>query len=1175
MIFPVPENEHERLQALWSYDILYSLEEEEFNNIVETASLICDTPIAVISLIDENKQWIKAKKGIDIKETQRCDSICQYTILSDQLFEVSDLSKDARFAGINHTVDGSKILSYTGFPLIDPHGYALGSLCVIDHKPKKLKEKQKRLLELLAKNVVTLLLTRKQAKEAKYFAELFDSSRELLCLISHDGLIEKANPAFQHLLGWSNDELLKMNILDIVFKEDRKKSRKELEKMKRGRFTINFTNRLLTKKGEVKTIQWSITPNVYEKYSFVVGRDITIETAKNLALEISENKLRSFFENSQGLMCTHDLEGRLLSVNQAGAALLGYKKEEVLKMSLADLIPAYHHDFFRDYLTRIQQNRKDAGLMKTLHRDGSTLFWLYNNVLEKDSKGKDYVIGNAIDLTERLKLERDLKKTKEMLEQTNRVARVGGWEVDLVNDQLIWSDITKEILEIDHNYQPKRGEGFKFYYGESRKRLEKAFEKALQSGVPFSLELQLITAKKRLIWVRCNGKAEIQNGVCKRVFGTFQDITDSYNKKEELKKAKLLAEQASRAKSEFLANMSHEIRTPLNGVIGFTDLILKTSLNSIQRQYLSIVNDSALSLLAIINDILDFSKIEAGKLELNIEKVDLFDLGEQVINVIIYQAQKKELELLLDISPDLPRFVWIDDARLKQILVNLLGNAIKFTESGEIGLKVEAISSENVKPNNKLTLRFSVTDTGIGIHPDRQHKIFEAFSQEDNKITKKYGGTGLGLTISNKLLDLMGSRLNVESTLGKGSVFFFDLESPFEYGPPIENTEWKDIHTALIVDDNEHNCMILERMLMAKHIVSESVSNGFEALQKLYDGKKYDLLIIDYHMPILNGLEVVRKIRQNPTADHFNVPIILLHSSSEDATIIKESKELVMISLTKPISSKEMYEALRKVHNPNGFLFSGIDSLMESVIGPSFRVLIAEDNEVNMLLISTIMERIAPNAEVYKVGDGQQAVSWCEKEIPDLILMDLQMPVLNGFEATRYIRALPAGKEVIIIALTAGNVKGEREKCLKAGFNDFIAKPIIEKDIESKLKEWLPKKMESDLDEELHFNSKKLEEYAAGDQQFAQELINATLSELKKALKKLGNKGIDLNELKHLGHKLAGTAGTAGLTKLMELAVKLENGDGMEGVVGQQLLDEIRQEIKLIDSIFKRKFNSL
>ncbi|HJT72698.1 MAG TPA: response regulator, partial [Chitinophaga sp.] len=875
-----------------------------------------------------------------------------------------------------------------------------------------------------------------------------------VCVSDTSGRLLKLNNAFSRQLGWDEQFLLNTPVLKIVHPDDIESTTEELQRLSAGHSSIRFQNRLRTSTGEYRHLLWGAVPEPLTGYIFAVGWDITKEKMREEELMASENELRNFREYSHGMICKHDLNGKLLYVNQAGADSIGYSPSEVKGMSLFDIVPENFHSELKFYLKHIRQEGKASGLMHARHKKGNVRTWLFNNVIAKDIKGEPYVIGNATDITERHELEKDLKRTKELLERTNHVARIGGWEYNLVTGKVWWSKVTREIHEVPDDYISDPAHGMEFYKeGESRNNLAMVVERAITTGEPWDLTMELITATGKELWVRTIGYAEFENGKCKRLYGTFQD-TDAIKRAEiELRNAKLQAEQASRAKSEFLANMSHEIRTPLNGVIGFTDLVMKTELNETQHQYISIINQSANALLSIINDILDFSKIEAGKLELDIDKFDLYEFSSQASDILSYQAQQKGLEMLLDVSPDLPRFMWADTVRLKQILVNLLGNAVKFTEEGEIELR---IAPTEIAKNGITTIRFEVRDTGIGIRPEKQQKIFDAFLQEDISTTKRYGGTGLGLTISNKLLALMGSRLQLKSEPGSGSCFFFDVTARTEDGAPITWANINSIKRVLIVDDNTHNRIILSKMLQMKDIQVEEARNGIEALQKLMTGKQYDVVLMDYHMPYMDGLETIRKIRTHFDQLNQEMAIILLHSSADDEKLIKASEELnVAQRLLKPIKVQEMYDALSHlfVKTPHEKFMT--DTPEGKKINGKIRILIAEDNPINMLLASTILKKIAPEAIIQEAGNGEKALSYCRQQLFDIIFMDIQMPEMNGYEATQLIRGLSYYQRIPIIALTAGNVKGEKEKCLEAGMNDFVTKPFVEDNIVSILDRWL------------------------------------------------------------------------------------------------------------------------
>ena len=1176
--FPVPENESKRLEALRNYAILDSLREDKFDRITELASLICDVPISLLSLIDEDRQWFKSKFGLEEKETYRNLSFCQYTIMDTVLMQIKDARIDERFRYNPLVVGKPNIRFYAGYPLIDQNGYALGTLCVIDHQPNQLTPSQERGLKLLAEEMTAMIVERREKQELRHFEKIFRLSSDLMCITDSQGFFKKINPAFERLLGWSTEFLLTTSIFDLVHPDDLAGTTTILKELYTNGHTAELTHRLKTFGDQYQTLQWTFTPEESTAFLFGIGRDITGQRLKEDLLVDSEKKLRVFFENSQGLMCTHDLNGRFLSYNIAGASLLGYTMEELTEKTLFDIIPASRHGNVIDYLSAIQETGHAKGQMMIQHKDGSSRIWSYNNVLTKDSAGDYYVIGNAIDVHERFLLINNLQRTTEMLMQTNKVARVGGWEYDLLNEKLYWSDVMNEIHGVDSD--DELGNPLDYYKdGDNRDKITAAIILAINEGTSWDLELQIVNTRGEDVWVHIKGYAEWEEGCCSRLFGTFQDINDkklaeealitekarlsafvehapaavamldvnmkyiavsnrwledyqlgsrditglshyevfpNLNEKdrerhqrclngavekaeeylerkigdedhqyitweirpwyqfdgtaggimiftqditgmvfqrEELKSAKVLAEQANGAKSQFLANMSHEIRTPLNGVIGFTDLLLKTNLNETQVQYLSIINQSADALLSIINDILDFSKIEAGKLELDIEKCNLYELACQAADIITYPIQDKGLELLLNMSADLPMYIWADAVRLKQILINLLGNAAKFTEQGEIELKIEILSALE----DQTTLRISIRDTGIGIQEDKQKKIFEAFSQEDSSTTKKYGGTGLGLTISNKLLGLMGSTLKLESSAGSSSLFYFDITFQSEQGRPVEWEDMDKIKNVLIVDDNDNNRLILKDMLLLKNIQSNEARNGYEALQKLAEGDHYDVVLMDYHMPYMDGLEAIRKIRKGSNTLAADLSVILLHSSSDDENVIRSCEELhVHHHLLKPVKMQDIYHTLSHLHKKKDLAFAPpVQKIKKETITAALVILLVEDNAVNMLLAKTIIRRMIPNAVIHQAVNGYEALVFCESQLPDLIFMDIQMPVMNGYEATKKIRELEKDGHIPIVALTAGTLKSEQERCFEAGVDDIITKPFVEESILQLVNKWI------------------------------------------------------------------------------------------------------------------------
>jgi PAS domain S-box-containing protein len=1298
-LFPVPQNEEERLKKLASFDLLDMGKDPELDVFAEGACLIADCPASLIAMMERDTQTIQSCVGLSFDFVDRKDTVCQYAIASREILIINDTLLDYRSSG-NPLILAGGIRFYAGIPLLDDEGYPLGTLCVIDYKPKSLSEKQVESLRKMGEAITKILMGRIKNNQAEYFEQTFSVSNNLICVLDNDFKIKKVNPAFQEVLGLTPEKAEGQGFDILLAGSDPEitASFKRFAEVDELAVTTSTPGTA----GKTKIIEWFLKRNQKHSEIFCFGRNVTQFIEETQKLERSERRFRSFFENAIGLMSMHDLEGKIIAVNEKGRETLKYSIAETQKLNLRDLVPKQNWALLDEYMERIARTREDSGYMVLCTKDGEELIWMYHNMVEIDENNKPYVVSTALNVTERMSLEKDLIYTRKILEQTSAVAMVGGWEVNLKTNRVFWSQTTKEIHKMNPDWQPDFESAMNFYDEGSEQRTRLLFERAVTEGIPWDEELELRQNDGNVIWVRVIGIPEFDNGVCTKVFGIIQNIdvfkktylelakkeamlqsfvsdvpvaaamfdsnlnylsvskswteefsmnvkaiigknifhvspnvpeermkiyldalhgksyinenlaipvankegiqhyrmevgawylsdgviggvivstqniTETVRTNLELKHAKEMADLASKAKSEFLANMSHEIRTPLNGVIGFSDLLLKTPLNEMQTQYLNYINESGESLLNIINDILDFSKIESGKMDLLIDNANVYDMVGQVMNVILYQSQKKNLELLLNIEQGLPKNILLDESRIKQVLINLLGNAVKFTPHGEIELKVQKLKMTA----DHITLRFAVRDTGIGIPLEKQQRIFDAFTQEDSSVSKKYGGTGLGLTISNNILKYMGSKLTLSSEPEKGSVFYFDLELRYEVGDGPDEGDIEDLNIGrvLIVDDNENNRMILQHMLEYKNIESKLAANGMEALQILTAGERFDVILMDYHMPVISGLQTIDKIKELFEQQDELSPLVVLHTSSEEHDVINSFRQNEKsYCLLKPIKSDELYNTLRlavKNIKKKNVQEGNLLPKQEGGFAQFQNVLLVDDNPVNMVLNSKMMQSIVPEARLTEAQDGLQALEYCRKERYDLILMDVQMPVMDGIEATKQIRTLSEYGGVKIIGVTAGNVLGEKEKCLQAGMDDFLPKPLRQADLKGMLEKHLDAGNANGQEEnaEHYLDMDHLNEQVGDDEEFKKMFLNLVVQELEVSRINLNAaaEGRDFEGIKKVLHKLKGTAGTAGLFRLAETAANWENQIEMnpeDSVMSAEISNGITIGLELIKKL--------
>lgn len=1028
-------DEERRLEALKSYHVLDTLPESEYDAIARLASYICNVPIALISLIDGDRQWFKSKFGTSKEEIPRAGAFCNKIILNDEVLEIDDVSEDDDFRN-DIFVTGQNVRFYAGAPLIDPDGYRLGSLCVIDTVSRKLSNEQRDALRTLADDVMSHLTLRKQKYELeqslvryKEFYDLFDSSPDVHCIMDRHFNIEQVNHSAKSILGYSPQEIIGQPIWNYFPQEEKVKTLKKLEAgLLKQQHKFDIETVVLTPAKDIKWIAWSVTFNG-NKW-FASGRDVSYQKRISHELEqlalvaskvsngvvisnaadevvwvnhafehitgfnladvehkylgatlkgkvvdpVAEAKLQASIKNKESyeaeLLITtkngallwitvvnsvirnnegevdklirviidisarkkieqdlevlsfaarkspsgifiRDIRGRILWMNEAQENIIGYSFAELEGKAIGSALIGEDTDLtvFESAVQAVKENRPYEVEMKVYKKDGTPIWIFLSNSPVFNEAGKvERQIGVMVDITER-------KKNEEELTLLSLVASkvTSGIVINNCDGQVEWVNKAFEgITGYDINEVKGNHLGDVLKGALTDVAIIQRARELSKNKQSFEVDLLIYRKDGQPLWVSViNSVILDRHGKVDKYVEVIIDITAKKKAEIELIAAKEEALQLSRAKDMFISVMSHEIRTPLNAVIGMSHLLLEDGPLESQKENLEILKFSAGNLLTLINDVLDFAKMETGNVELEKVRVDIHDLVQSISSSLQYKAAEKNIYLSKTIDDAVPQIIIGDRTRLSQILLNLVSNAIKFTNTGGVNIDLKVIQESE----KDVRIRFSVTDTGIGIAADKVNVIFEQFKQAETDTTRKYGGTGLGLAISKRLIELHDSRINVDSVPGQGSVFWFTItfsKADNELNSNNNNVEEGLKINVLVVDDNQINRLLINKILKRWGADADFAENGIEAVNKILANKNYNVVLMDIHMPEMGGLEATQVIRSNPETYFQQLPIIALTASMLSNQMGEIGNAGMNDYILKPFDPKVLYEKLSR-----------------------------------------------------------------------------------------------------------------------------------------------------------------------------------------------------------------------------------------------------------------------
>ena len=1187
----IPENESSRLAALRRLGVLDTQAEERFDRITRIAKTHFGVAIALVSLVDADRQWFKSCQGIDASETPRNISFCGHAILREEVFVVTNAVEHPDFADNPLVIGPPNIRFYAGAPLHAPDGERVGTLCVIDPNPRDFCAQDVDVLRDLANCVEGELALAHIRKSERFLKAISDAMPGLVAYWDKDLVCRFANTPYLIWFGKPADAIIGTSMLDLLGERLFTMNQPYIQGALAGQ-PQHFERTLTKADGSIGYTWANYIPDMdsYGKVAgfFVLVTDVTPMKEAERQIRDAENRMRTILNNVMDGIITIDGKGIVVSVNPAAVSLFGYSVEELVGQNVKMLMPEPNRSSHDGYLARYQSTGESRAIgvgreLEGLTKDGR-VFPMELTITEVEIDGQRMFVGLVRDITERKsiasiqarymaiieassdaimsktldgivtswnpaaealfgytaeemigtpmlrlippgnedeeaqilarirrgehidhfetfrqrkngqifpisvtlspirdetgtlmgasKIARDISTRKtaeaEVRDLTFRLglaldsAQLGTWDWDIVNNVLVWDE---RMFALYGGQEDQFGGAYEAWlkglHPDERDRCDGAIQAALSGERPYDIQFRVLRKDGTIRWIKAHGKVMRDNaGRPLRMVGINYDITEQHQAEVSIIEARLAADEANQTKSDFLANMSHEIRTPMNAIIGMTHLAQRASPTPKQKGYLTKIGVAADSLLGIINDILDFSKIEAGKLDLESIPFSLDEVLANLVDMVGIKAGQKGVEVVLAVAPDVPRTLIGDPLRLGQILINLVNNAVKFTDKGEIIIRV--VNAPDVPTAGRLMV--SVRDTGIGMTSEQVSNLFQSFNQADTSITRKYGGTGLGLAISKQLCEMMGGTVCVESEPGKGSTFIFTAQFGVsdEALPVTARARLAEIQSkrVLIVDDSDSARDVLLAMLCANGINAIATKSGEEAMAVLAEasqaGTPFDLVLMDWRMPGMDGIEASHRIKADATLSQ--IPSILMVSAFGREEMAEGSLGGDLDGfLIKPVNESVLIDTISK-------MFGGASRTVDA--GPHHtaedhsqslagrKVLLVEDNEINRDLATELLGDLGLLVTIAE--NGQEGVERVRADPFDLVLMDIQMPVMDGLTATKLIRADERFRDLPIIAMTAHAMSGDRERSLDAGMNDHVTKPINPGHLTDTLIRWMP-----------------------------------------------------------------------------------------------------------------------